>query len=205
MIETVLELAIVVVAFGLSALWAARVIYARGRLAGINEAMREMAGGVAVAYQRPGTPAPERVKHAADVVRRNLRLSATASEIAGALRDLGREMGATARLQGLKEGETPRNEEIRIDLLLKELLTIRWLAHAGFKLMMRNRTGGKFSFCDEVDAQESNFALDRLERRLAEAHKDPTMPYQLALSRQQTIWERWPHTKEAQASLQNAA
>jgi hypothetical protein len=75
--------------------------------------------------------------------------------------------------------------------------------------MMRNKTGGKFSFLDQTDAQESNFALDRLERLLAQEHKDPTTPYALGLCRQQMIWERWPQGSAAPAAvaepLRNAA
>ena len=208
-----MELVAVVVAFGLSAWLAARVIYAYGRLAGIKEAATEMAGGVGAACQRHGTPCTSGLKRCLVAIERTtvgLRsASKTALTVARALRDLGKEMGIAARQSGYEAGseerERAKSDEIRIDLAPRDLLLVRWLAHAGFKLMMRNEAGGKFCFRDETDAQESNFALDRLERRLSQAHKDPTAPYALALTRQQLIWERWPHGNAAPANLQDAA
>ncbi len=204
-----MELVAVVVAFGFVSWWAARETYARGRLAGIKEAMREMAGGIAAAHHSPGPPGPANVRCRLDTVKGEIaRARGTARKadtIARALRGLGRQMGTAARLAGYNEGARPPGNEIRIDLPLRELLNIRWLAHAGFKLMMRNKEGDKFCFLNETDAQESNFALDRMEWSLSQAHKDPTPPHALALSRQQMICQRWPKEGAAPEAFQDAA
>ena len=205
-----MELVAVVVAFGFSAWLAARAIYAHGRLAGLKEATTEVAGGVGTAYQRPGAPAPIGVRRCLALIdKKAVRAfggSRNATAIALALRELGKEIGAAARQNGQTEGERAKHDEIRIDLPLRELLAVRWLAHAGFKLMMGNKAGGKFAFLDESDAQQSNFALDRLERCLSqEQAKDPTTPYALALDRQQMIWERWPQGIAAPETLRDAA
>ena len=62
----------------------------------------------------------------------------------------------------------------------------------------------KFCFRNESDAQESNFALDRLEWRLSQEHTDPTAPHALALCRQKLIWERWPEGNAAAAATVDA-
>ena len=50
--------------------------------------------------------------------------------LARGLRQLGREIGAAAWTGGALH-ERPKNDELRMDLTLTELLAIRWLAHAG--------------------------------------------------------------------------
>jgi hypothetical protein len=212
-IESLVELATLVAVLGVAAMLAVNAIYARGRLRGAKEAMRELACGVASSYQTHGSPAPEAVKRNLDAMQQEVARARGEAKKAGtivrALRSLGREMGTAARQTGYecghKDGVTPLNNEIRIDLSLRDLLTIRWLAHAGFRLMMRNEAGDKFSFLDETDAQESNFALDRLEWRLSQEHMDPTAPHALALSRQQTIWQRWPEGNAAASPARKAA
>ena len=213
MIESLVELTALVAVLGVAAMWAVNAIYARGRLRGVKEAMRELASGVASTYQSPGSPIPDTVKHSLDAMQKEVARARGDAKKAGAvvraLRALGCEMGTAARQSGYesghKDGATPLNNEIRIDLSLRDLLTIRWLAHAGFRLMMRNEAGDKFSFLDETDAQESNFALDRLEWRLSQEHMDPTAPHALALSRQQTIWQRWPEGNAAASPARKAA
>ena len=209
MIESLVEVAAFVVVLGVSAMWAVRTIHAHGRLRGIKEAMREMACGVGSTYQAAGTPAPENVRRSLDAVRHAAALARgepkRAAAVVRTLRELGRAMGTAARLSGYEEGARPRNNEIRVDITLRDLLMVRWLAHAGFKLMMGNETGAKFCFRNETDAQESNFALDRLEWRLSQEHTDPTAPHALALCRQKMIWERWPEGNAATAETRKAA
>ena len=213
MIITLVELAGLVAVLGVGAAWATSVIYARGRLQGLREAMREMASGVGSTYQSVEMPLPDNVKSALRTIQREVARASGAPQKADALartlRRLGKEMGTAARLTGYesghKDGALPLNNEIRMDLSLRDLLTVRWLAHAGFKLMMRNKVGGKFCFRDETDAQESNFALDRLEWRLGQEHADPTAPHALALGRQKLIWDRWPHSDAPAEAERNAA
>jgi len=174
--------------------------------------MREMAGGVSAAYQNPGTPCPDNVRQCLDGIRQRVAKARgplnRARVIARSLRELGQEMGAAAKAHGYDEGQRPTNDELRVDMPLRDFLMVRWLAHAGFKLMMRNGTGAKFCFRDQTDAQQSNFALDRLERHLAQAQHASSAPYALALGRQQMIALRWPQVNAAESepeTLRNAA
>jgi len=202
--ESLVEVAVFVVVFVFAGVWAMRATYAHGRLRGLRDAMREMGCGVGATYQIAGGPVPDNVRRTLDEMRKAAGLARgerkMADAVARALRGLGREMGGAAQASGyhsgyangLRDGANPRNGEIRVDLKLRDLLMIRWLAHAGFKMMMGNDAAPKFCFRNESDAQESNFALDRLEWRVSQEHSDPTAPHALALSRQQLIWKRWP-------------
>lgn len=205
MIETVVLVCLCVgFAFGL------RVTYARGCQAGIRQAAAEIAIGGHSNHHGPGTRISRRVQLCVNAVR-----SATFGTDLGPdrnitlvlqLRRLGKELAAASE-EDVQE-ERRKNGQIEVLLTLRELLTVRWLAHAGFKLMMKNKNGDKFSFRDEKDAQESTFAVDRIEWSIPDEHKDPKAPYALGLCRQKLIWERWPSGSAAQQQhpeLQNAA
>ena len=171
----------------------------------MREAVAEIAKGVQSNGRNSARTTPTRIEsciHALRVVS-SIAQSPKDETVARHLRRLGKEMVAPSEDAGR---EAIKNGQIRLDLSIRELLVIRWLAHAGFKLMMRNKTDDKFSFRDEdeKDAQESNFAIDRLEWRISQEHKDPSAPYALALCRQKLIWERWP-SSAVPPDAQNAA
>lgn len=187
---------------------ALKVTYARGRQAGIRQAAAEIAIGCHSNHHGPGTRIARRVQLCVNSVR-----AATLGTHLGAdqnvsvirqLRRLGKELAAAS--EDDVHDERRKNGQVEVLLTLRELLTVRWLAHAGFKLMMKNKDGDKFSFRDEKDAQESTFAVDRIEWSIPDEHKDPKAPYALGLCRQKLIWERWPNGSAAQKpELQNAA
>jgi hypothetical protein len=189
---------VLTVAIGVVTAWFVERLCARARLQGIKEAMNELSCGARLSFSRGEAPIPENIARCLDTMRTAVRSAKGPRQRGDAfaknLRRLGQEIGSAAWQNGYEHGQLPATDEIRVDISLRDLLTIRWLAHAGFKLMMHNQAGEKFSFRDATDAQESNFAIDRLEWRLSKEHKDPTAPYALALGRQQMIWERWPES-----------
>jgi hypothetical protein len=187
---------------------ALKVTYARGRQAGIRLAAAEIAIGGHSNHHGPGTRISRRVQLSVNAVRAVTLGTHHGSDqgiaLIRQLRRLGKELAAASE-DDVHE-ERRKNGQVEILLTLRELLTVRWLAHAGFKLMMTAKDGDKFSFRDEKDAQESTFAVDRIEWSIPDEHKDPKAPYALGLCRQKLIWERWPSGSAVQRpDLQNAA
>jgi hypothetical protein len=185
-----------------------RVIYVRGRQDGLRETVAEIAKGVH-SNRRNKITTPTRIESCVQALRvvSSIAQSPKDEIVVRHLRRLGTEMAAAGEHAVREE---PKREElpsghIRLELSLRELVTVRWLAHAGFKLMMQNEPGHKFSFRDEKDAQESTFAIDRIEWSIPDQNKDPKAPYAMGLCRQKLIWERWPNGSAAQQDMQNAA
>ena len=202
-----IEIVVLVVSVVGAGYFAAKESYARGRREGVREAVAEIAEGVRANYRKSGKP----VSRQLDAVIRSARASFARAAGAGAggkvvtlqLRRLGYEIAAAPEVDAQEERR--KTGHLQVELTLRELLTVRWLAHAGFKLMMRNKDGDKFTFRDEKDAQESTFAIDRLEWSIPDENKDPKAPYALGLCRQKMIWERWPSGSALQHDVQNAA
>ena len=188
--------------------FALKVTYARGRLVGVRLAAAEIARGAHSNHHCSATRLSRRVQMCLNGVRavtlgahRGLDQN---TALIRQLRRLGKEVAASSDDDAREE--RCKNGQVEVIVTLRELLTVRWLAHAGFKLMMKAKDGDKFSFRDEKDAQESTFAVDRLEWSIPDEHKDPKAPYALGLCRQKMIWERWPNGSAAQpAELQKAA
>jgi hypothetical protein len=173
---------------------ALKVTYARGRLAGVRQAAAEIARGAHSNHHSSTMRMSKRVQMCLNGVRA-ITLGAhrggdQSIALIRQLRRLGQEL-VTASEEDLHE-ERRKSGQLEILLTLRELVTVRWLAHVGFKLMMAAKEGDKYSFRDEKDAQESTFAVDRLEWSIPDEHKDPKAPYALGLCRQKMIWERWP-------------
>jgi hypothetical protein len=182
---------------------AARGIFARGRLQGIEEAIYELARGVSAHYEQEGEPIPERVGKCIDEMKARVAKAGGAQAKCHAFKvhfwDLGNVMGEAAWQNGFEAGQRftdPRESEIRVDLPLKELMNIRWLAHFGFENMVGNQDG-PFTFKDEKDAEEATHAIERLEFYIPKERRDPSDPYALSFNRQTMIWNRWPSEKRA--------
>ena len=199
---------VVLVGLGVAFAFGLKTSYARGRQAGIREAAIEIARGAHSNHHSSAVRMSRRVQMCLNGVRAvtfgSHRRSEQRVALIRQLRRLGQEV-ATAFEHELHE-ERRKTGQVELTLSLRELLTVRWLAHAGFKLMMKNKPGDKFSFSDEKDAQESTFAVDKIEWSIPDEHKDPKAPYALGLCRQKMIWERWPQSSPAEApELQTAA
>jgi hypothetical protein len=187
---------------------ALKVTYARGRLAGVRLAAAEVARGAHSNRHCSAARMSRRVQMCLNGVRAVTlgahRGTDQNTALIRQLRRLGQEVAAASD-EDVRE-ERRKNGQVDVILTLRELLTVRWLAHAGFKLMMKAKDGDKFSFRDEKDAQESTFAIDRLEWSIPDEHKDPKAPYALGLCRQKMVWERWPNGSAVPpAELQKAA
>lgn len=178
------------IAFG----YGLKLSHARGVQAGIRHAASEIARGAHSNHHKTALRMPRRVQMCLNGVRAVTLGAHRGGDQSGVitrqLRRLGYEL-VTASEEEVRD-ERRKNGQIEAVLTLRELLTVRWLSHVGFKLMMQAKDGDKFSFRDEKDAQESTFAVDRLEWFVPDEHKDPKEPYALGLSRQKMIWERWP-------------
>jgi hypothetical protein len=75
----------------------------------------------------------------------------------------------------------PREGEIRIDLTTKELVNICWLAHFGFKNMIKDES--YYAFNDARDAEEATHAIEKIERHRPEDYRDPDDRYAQAINR----------------------
>jgi hypothetical protein len=180
-----------------------RWVYVWGHLIGIRETLFEVTRGVSTHYERKGEEIPETVAKAVDDMKAYVAKAKTAAAKCEAYRAhlwrLGDVMGGAAWGQGFEAGQrwtAPSDGEIRVDLTLKELRNLCWLAHFGFENMMW-QTDGSFTFSDQKDANEATRAIEALERCTPDADRDPSDPYALAFNRQTMIWERWPAEKPA--------
>jgi hypothetical protein len=178
-------------------LWAAaKEIYARGLLRGMQDAIKEITVGVASNCERQAIP-----EQVADQLEGTKEATAKAKgsqdrvyAVSMRLCELGNALGMAAWQAGCEAGQqnaNPREGEIRIDLTTQELIDICWLSHYGFKQMIWGKDTS-FTFKDEKEAEEATYAIGKLERRFPESHGDLDDPYAQAFHRQCMIWERWP-------------
>ncbi|MBI1211703.1 MAG: hypothetical protein GC190_09595 [Alphaproteobacteria bacterium] len=200
--------AVVFVCLCVAFAFALKATYARGLQAGVRQAAAEIAKGAHSNHHKTAARVPRRVQMCLNGVRAitlgTHRAPDRHAAVIRQLRRLGYELVAASE-EDTRE-ELRKKRQVDVVLTLRELLTLRWLAHVGFKLMMQAKAGDKFSFHEEKDAQESTFAIDRLEWSIPDEHKDPKEPYALGLCRQKMIWDRWPSGSAQQpADLQQAA
>jgi hypothetical protein len=79
-----------------------------------------------------------------------------------------------------------------VDLSLKDLVTLRLLAHDGFEHRVWDKEG-TFAFKSKEEAEEATHAIGRLEFRIPKSLRpDPDDPYAWSFNRQTSIWTRWP-------------
>ncbi len=89
---------------------------------------------------------------------------------------------------------TVRDDRIRIDLSLGELLHLTSLAHLGFRKMMPNDRGIEMHrFCDEEHALEGTHAVERVERAIPEPHR----PFEHSANRKALIQHWWPAARKS--------
>jgi hypothetical protein len=136
---------IAVIALAVTALaWAtisiARGFFARGRLQGTREAMSEIVRGVSQHYEHDDKPLPEPVGKCIDKMKAQVAGAPNAEEKCEAYQvhfwKLGNVMGEAAWQEGCEAGQRfdhPRDGEMRVDLSLKELMSIRRLASVASK------------------------------------------------------------------------
>jgi hypothetical protein len=87
---------------------------------------------------------------------------------------------------------TPKQDIILVELSLKELLHLTWLAHLGFNHMMPNYRGFEaYRFTGDEDARGGTRAIERLEAAIPAEHRPFDDPAAQAGSRRKLITEWW--------------
>jgi hypothetical protein len=149
----------------------ARSYFERGRLRGMEEAVRELGWGIKSHCEDKGT-APERVAAAYEKVKAIAHDGGKPGKrliqrYHAELWILGDAIGEACWLQGHQAGmrrKAPAEGRIRVDLSLTDLLQLSWLAHLGFQRMMPNyRDFEIHRFSGEEDAKEGALAVSRIE------------------------------------------
>ena len=179
-----------------AATWSsARSYFQKGRLAGMEEATREIIRGLGSHDKIAGQPAPDHVTTAIEALRsfapgpnfeKNIqryhaRLWIFGDAVGGACWKKGYE---ACRL----EMRAPE-DKIRIDLSMAELLHLTSLAHLGFKKMMPNDRGIEMHRFDGEDhALAGAYAVEKLEQAIPEKRR----PFEHADNRTALIRHWWP-------------
>ena len=192
----ILAVIIVLVLLLLGAAWSsARSYFARGRLAGMEEATLEIIRGIRSHYEVAGQAAPEPVTKAIAAISTFAHGRSCEKDILryhARLWTFGDAVGSACWRKGFETSRremSPQQGRIRIDLPLDDLLHLAALADLGFRKMMPNDRGIETRrFDGEVQALEVTRAVERLEHAIP-----PTMrPSGQASTRQAMIRHWWP-------------
>jgi len=173
----------------------ARSYFLKGRLAGMEEATREIIRGIAGHYESVGEAPPDEVSKAVAAIRSLAQGAISEKSIVrlqARLWIFGDAVGAACWRKGYtacKRQMTPAEGRIRTDLSIGELLHLGSLAHLGFRKMMPNDRGIEMHRFDGEDhALAGTFALERLEQAIPEQHR----PLDHSANRQALIRHWWP-------------
>ena len=196
----ILAVLIVLLVLLLVSAWSsARSYFAKGRLAGMEEATLEIIRGINSHYEVAGQPAPDQVTKAVEAIKSFARGSSCEKSIyryQARLWIFGDAVGAACWRKGYdacKQKMTARDDRIRIDFSIGELLHLTALAHLGFKKMMPNDRGIEMQrFGGEQQAREVARALEKLEWAVPE----PQRPAEHAVNRQALIGHWWPSERQ---------
>jgi len=174
---------------------AARSYFLKGRLAGMQEATREIIRGIGSHYMVAGEAPPEQVTKAIDAIASFARGAGCEKGLVrfyARLWIFGDAVGAACWRKGYearKSQMTPAADKIRIDLSIGELRHLTSLAHIGFRKMMPNDRGIEMPRFDGEDhALAAAHAVERLEQAIPEQHR----PLDHAANRQALIRHWWP-------------
>jgi hypothetical protein len=156
-----------------------RSFFAKGRIRGIRECVREMRKGMVVQVGY-GDEEPDDLKRALLTLETMLnrptpKTKPDTDPIHAQLWTLGRTLAEACWLKGHAAGirrKTPEEGKIRIDLSVIELLQLGGLANLGFQTMMPNtRLVELRRFSGRDDAVEAARALSRLEAVIPREHR----------------------------------
>jgi hypothetical protein len=192
----ILAVIIVLLILLLASTWSsARSYFAKGRLAGMEEATLEIIRGIDSHYESAGQAPPDNVTKAVEAVRSFARRASHEKSIhryQARLWIFGDAVGAACWRRGYdacKLQMTPGEDKIRVELSISELLHLTSLAHLGFKKMMPNDRGIEMHrFDGEEHALEGTRAVERLEWAIPEKHR----PSDHSGNRQALIRHWWP-------------
>jgi hypothetical protein len=172
--------------------------FARGRIRGMQEATREIIRGMHSHYEVAGETIPAQVAKAIDVVNAATSGASYSKRIHRYHADLwifGDAVGEACWRRGYevcKRTMAPKPDIIHVELSLKELLHLTWLAHLGFNHMMPNYRGFEsYRFTGDEDARDGTRAIERLEAAIPAEHRPFDYPAAPAGSRRKLIMEWW--------------
>jgi hypothetical protein len=181
------------------AIWSSvSTFFARGRLRGMQEATQEIIRGVHSHYEVAGEAIPAGVAKAIDAVKAATAGASYNKKIHRYHTHLwvfGDAIGEACWRRGYdvcKRTMTPKQDIILVELSLKELLHLTWLAHLGFNHMMPNYRGFEsYRFTGDEDARGGTRAIERLEAAIPAEHRPFDDAAAQAGSRRKLITEWW--------------
>jgi hypothetical protein len=182
----------------------AKSYFERGRIRGMQEAMREFTRGISSHYELEGQSAegegaPERVAAAIKAIatitpKKRKRGNGATDPYHAQLWVLGDAIGEACWLKGHTAGmrrKAPAQGKVRVDLSLTELLQLSWLAQLGFQHMMPNYRGFEIHrFSGEADAREGALAVSKIEGAIP-AKERPFADLTVQLKQRQRMIGEW--------------
>jgi hypothetical protein len=167
----ILVIIIVLLLLLFAAAWSsARSYFAKGRLAGMEEATREIVRGICSHYEVAGQIAPDHVAKAIEAINTFTQRASCEKDILRyhtRLWTFGDAVGSACWRKGFetcRQEMSPQPSRIRIDLPVDDLRHLASLADLGFRKMMPNDRGIETRrFEGETHALEVTRAVERLE------------------------------------------
>ena len=198
--EILLVLGVLHILLILTVISCGRSYFNKGRIAGIEEASREIVRGIRPHYETADKVVPEAVAQAMEAVQSFAGSPSSETSFRRhheKLSKLGDALGSACWRKGFlgcRQQMLPRQDKIRIDIPLDDLTSLASLAHLGFKKMMPNdRAIEMIRFSGELHALRVSRAIDRLELAIPE----PNRPSDHCTVRQTMIRHWWPLRKSA--------
>lgn len=184
-----------------AATWSsARSYFQKGRLAGMEEATREIIRGLGSHYEVAGLAPPDHVTKAVEAVKLFARGASCEKNIRryqARLWIFGDAVGAACWRKGYdtcKLRMTAPQDKVRFDMSVGELLQLTSLAHLGFKKMMPNDRGIEMHrFDGEEQALAGAYAVEKLEQAIPAEHR----PFDHAANRKALIRNWWPPARKS--------
>jgi hypothetical protein len=175
----ILAVMALLLALWFAATWSsARSYFARGRLAGMEEATREIIRGIRSHFDVAGQDLPDNVMKAVEAVRSFAQCKTSEKSIQryqARLWTFGDAVGAACWRKGYETCQqkmSPQPDKIRLELSIAELQDIASLAHLAFKKMMPNDRGIEMvRFSGEEHAIAVARAVERLELAMPAQHR----------------------------------
>lgn len=191
--------AVLLILFCVASWSSARSYFAKGRLAGMEEAMGEVIRGIRAHYESAGQ-APEGVTKAIEAITGFVHGPSAEKDIPryhARLWTFGDATGSACWRKGFDSCRlemSPHPDRVRIDLRSEDLVHLASLAHLGFKKMMPNDRGIEMlRFAGEDQAVAVARAIERLEHAIPA----PLRPSGHASTRQSMIAHWWPPERKS--------
>jgi hypothetical protein len=184
-----------------AAAWSsARSYFQKGRLAGMEEATREIIRGLGSHYEQAGLAPPDHVTKAVEAVKLFARGASCEKSIRryhARLWTFGDAVGAACWRKGYdtcKARMTPAKDRVRLDLSAGELQQLTALAHLGFKRMMPNDRGIETA---RFDGEDHALAVSHAVEKLEQAIPENARPRDRGTDRQALIRHWWPPQRKS--------